>query len=465
MGTMWTPSLAEFSGPKYQRLLSALAQAIQAGQLPPGTKLPPQRRLADALQLTVGTVTRAYTLAEQRGYVEARVGDGTYVAAIETPAHEPAQVNLATCQQPLTDQVAQLSDCLQALAKSPAKLAALLGYHANPLPHQQAIFHRWLSRRGILQSPQQLVFTHGAQQGIFAILNALCSAGDTLLHEAYCYPGVRVAAAQLGLNTSGIPLAREGLDLAAFERLLRAHRPKLVYLTLNNQNPTCIQYSQPQRRRLLALASEYDFYIIEDDVNYCLPEEWQPPLWNQTAAAQPTLRPETRPEGQPESRVIYIASLSKLFAGGLRQGFMLLPDALMPQIKRALHSQCWMVSPLNVELACQLLERGELQSGRDQLIRRRQQAFRAMGERLRLQQNWRGLNGWLQLPAPVKAHHIVTALAAKGILVRNGDDFNNHDNHIRLSIGGIGSEAQFTHTLETIATTISAVSQSAYSVV
>ncbi|HCE49864.1 MAG TPA: PLP-dependent aminotransferase family protein, partial [Shewanella baltica] len=159
MGTIWTPDLTAFSGPKYQRLVSAIEQGILQKVLTQGSKLPPQRRLADALGITIGTVTRAYALAEQRGYVEARVGDGTYVNASPVPEIGKVQLNMATCQQPLTDQISTLSDCLSQLAKDPTKLSQLLGYRASPLDQHQQVFHQWLNQRGIQQTPEQLIFT------------------------------------------------------------------------------------------------------------------------------------------------------------------------------------------------------------------------------------------------------------------------------------------------------------------
>jgi DNA-binding transcriptional MocR family regulator len=474
MSTIWVPTLSQYDGPKYQRLVAALEQAIADNSLAAGVKLPPQRRLADKLGVTVGTVTRAYALAEQRGLVEARVGAGTYVrghalnfdssnALSNDPNYaQPSSQdqnqnqkhNLATCQQMHSDQLNVLSDALATLARDPAKLAALLGYRASPLKHQQAVFSRWLKRRGILQQPEQLLFSHGAHQGIFATLNALMKPGDTLLHEQYCYPGIRVAAKQLGLANIGVPMTDEGLDLEALEQLVQRHSPRILYLTPNNQNPTCICYSQPQRQAILELAKRYEFYIIEDDVNYCLPEERLPPLWNLEADSD-----------EHDKRVIYVSSLSKLFAGGLRQGFMLLPPPLMGTISQALHGQCWMVSPLNIEIACQILAKDALSGNRDQQIRRRQAQSIAMGERLGLVQRWRGLNGWLQLPTGVKAHHAVTALAMKGILVRNGDDFECHDNCIRLSIGGVHDDGVFTSVLGEIEATLQHLARSAYSVV
>ncbi len=282
------------------------------------------------------------------------------------------------------------------------------------------------------------------------------NAGEVLLHEQNYYPGIKVAAEQLGVKTYGAPLSEDGLDLDVLTKLVVTHKPKLLYLTLNNQNPTCIQYSDKQRVALLAMAQKHNFYIIEDDVNYCLPHEWKEPLWNLSLSRVSDSQPQ---------RVIYLSSLSKLFSGGLRQGFVLIPQPLRPQIKLALYSQCWMVSPLNIELATRIISSKSLMGDRDKLIAHRQQLCIEMSERLGLINRWRGLNGWIQLKPSIKAHHVVTSLASSGILVRHGDDFDNHDNHIRLSIGGANSNAEFTAALLEIESCITNLSQNTYSVV
>ncbi|WP_341705585.1 GntR family transcriptional regulator, partial [Ferrovibrio sp.] len=65
--TIWIPDLQQYAGPRYQALAAAIEAAVQTGELPPGTKLPPQRNLAWKLGVTVGTVSRGYMLAEQKG--------------------------------------------------------------------------------------------------------------------------------------------------------------------------------------------------------------------------------------------------------------------------------------------------------------------------------------------------------------------------------------------------------------
>ena len=79
--TIWAPDLAAFDGPLYLKLVKAIEQGIASGELPPQTRLPTHRALADRLGVTVGTITRAYGEAERRGLLAARVGHGTWVKA------------------------------------------------------------------------------------------------------------------------------------------------------------------------------------------------------------------------------------------------------------------------------------------------------------------------------------------------------------------------------------------------
>ena len=85
MKQIWTPDLSTRSGPRYRAIVDALAEAVASGELAPGTRLPTHRELADRLNVTVGTVTRAYQEAAHRGLVAGEVGRGTYVRSAPPP--------------------------------------------------------------------------------------------------------------------------------------------------------------------------------------------------------------------------------------------------------------------------------------------------------------------------------------------------------------------------------------------
>src|SRR5512146_1630758 len=82
--TIWQPDLAAFPGPRYQAIADSIADAVRRGTLPPGSKLPPQRDLAWRPGVTVGTVSRGYMLAVERGLLSGEVGRGTFVKPAET---------------------------------------------------------------------------------------------------------------------------------------------------------------------------------------------------------------------------------------------------------------------------------------------------------------------------------------------------------------------------------------------
>src|SRR5919202_1765748 len=81
----WVPTISEFSGPTYRRIVDAIEADVGSGRLVRGQQLPTHRALAKALGVDLTTITRAYTEARRCGLTEARAGQGTFVA--ESIAH------------------------------------------------------------------------------------------------------------------------------------------------------------------------------------------------------------------------------------------------------------------------------------------------------------------------------------------------------------------------------------------
>ncbi|HAU4913973.1 TPA: GntR family transcriptional regulator, partial [Aeromonas hydrophila] len=216
--TIWTPNLTPFAGPLYLKLVKAIEQAIQDGSLPPETRLPTHRALADRLGVTVGTVTRAYGEAERRGLLAARVGHGTWVKGEhEDPANAwvirkeeghrielwqnlPVQLDRAAIIRPMLAEVAD------------GDLNALLGYDKEAgQPSQRQLFIDWLAEQGVAGSEEYLLFSHGAQHGIMLSLLATGCVGETLFCEGLSYPGMLGNARQLKNQVVGLAMDAEGL--------------------------------------------------------------------------------------------------------------------------------------------------------------------------------------------------------------------------------------------------------------
>ncbi len=445
MGTKWKVKQDDFvlacdKEPKYKALANLIEQAIRSGDLCADEKLPAQRWLADALSVTHGTVTRAYELAEKRGLVRAKLGAGTYVNALTLPSPVvtgPKVYDFASSMQPMLGQQTVLAKAMQELALDPQALVDVMTYAHQGLLKHKKVFSRWLaqSSRLIKVEPHDLIFTQGAQQGIFTCLQILCDSGDYVMHEVLAYPGFFKAAKANNVKTLALDLHSQGVDLDQLESYCQNHQPKLLYLTANIQNPTNIQYSGEQRQRILALSKRYGFYIIEDDVNYTLPENWRSPLQQ--------LAPD---------QVFYLSSLSKYVAGGLRVAYAIIPSIWQAKFNQSLHSQCWMNASMSLEIASRFLFTEQFEHNQATLaqeMRYRQNAMTSLLTKRGFEARSGGLNVWLSLPLNINMHALNAALLERNIKVRTADLFTDQDlqqvveNGLRLSLGGFDLRDDF----------------------
>jgi DNA-binding transcriptional MocR family regulator len=283
--TMWVPDLAGLPGPRYRALAEAIGRDIAAGALACGMRLPPQPELAHRLGVTLGTVSRAYALAEQRGLVAGEVGRGTFVrpgSSSRSPLPAPETtggdvLDLTINEPPDRHYQGALSATLAALAeRAPADL---LGYVPRAgLPRHRAAAAKWLGRAGLDLAPEQVVITAGAHGAIVAALAALARPGDVVLAEALSYPGVRAIANALHLRLEGVPMDGEGPRPDALEAACRASGARVLFTNPTLHNPTGSTMPLERREAVAALARRHDLTLIEDDVYGLLSEPRPPPM-------------------------------------------------------------------------------------------------------------------------------------------------------------------------------------------
>ncbi|MFG1960723.1 PLP-dependent aminotransferase family protein [Nonomuraea sp. NPDC049028] len=315
-------------GPLYLLLTGRLRALIDDGVLPPGEQLPPDRALARRLAVGRGTVVAAYDLLQQEGRVVRRQGSGTRVAACDLPStratdsvvanplllhilHPPDGVQLLTCAAP-DDPPPELIEAYQEAA---GRLAGMrdLGYQPAGNPALREAVAAYYRERGVPTTAGEILVTNGAQQALTLLSGLLVAPGDTVLTGSPTYPGAlevfRHAAAAVRPVT---------LDPVPAEAM--RERPALVYAVPTASNPAGSIMESADRRRLAALAAEYDVPVIDDEVcaELCFSGEIPPPL-----AAYGT-----------GEQVITIASLSKLVWGGLRVGWIRASAPLVSRLAR-----------------------------------------------------------------------------------------------------------------------------------
>lgn len=428
-GKTWVPQHLADDGPRYLALVDALERDITEGVLVDGHRLPPHRDLARQLGLSVGTVSKAYREAEQRGIISGRVGQGTFVrhtpARVEAAASE-GPINLALNVPPSGREVRFLSDVLGDIA-GPRELSPLLDYH----PHGGVVRHReviadFVSEGAFPLTPSRLFLCNGAQHAIDVALRLVSKPGDTILVDALTYSGFKAVAAANQMTLVPVAMDDEGLIPEALEEASRASGARVLYTMPTLQSPTTRTMSVQRREIIAAMAERLKLWIIEDDVyGFFVPR-----------------RPVTLAELAP-GRTFYVTSFSKCVAPGFRLGTLTTPVGFTEKTDLLMHASAWFVTPALSEIAVRLIESGRLA---ELIAERRVQAverhriFTGIFGGEAVQPEFPGFYGWLKLRGEWSAMGFFSAARSIGILVTPPDASSVDEadpGGIRICLGGL----------------------------
>ena len=404
--TIWDPDLGSFSGPKYRRVADALASAVDSGELPPGSRLPTHRELADRLGFTVGTVTRAYDEARKRGLVSGEVGRGTFVRDREADLHGGSgPFGVGHVEEGVVDLALNLPVCGVIEARFSASFsrvteqsgAAWIYHPPGGTASQRQVGAQWiLERSGLEASPDDIVITNGAQQAILVALSVLAERGDVVLTENLTYPGMTAAARWLGLKLESVPLDRDGLIPEALDEACRRHRPRALFCLPTLQNPTGVTMSDARRCEVLEVADRHNLGVIEDDTYRFLARSAPEPL-----------------AAHKRGRVWYLTTLSKSVVPGLRIAFLRTPAGEAPRAREAVMATTWTATPLTAELARAWIADGtalEILDSRVREARRRRKLIRKhLAEFVDFDLNEHAMHLWIETPEPWRAADFVEA--------------------------------------------------------
>lgn len=362
--TVTPESLGRWSagtGPLYARLAEALRTAIARGDVPAGARLPAERQLASRLNVSRSTVVSAYDLLYSEGLVTRRRGSGTWV--------EPATA--AAVRRSHLHQVWVPQTALRSIVDNPGNVIPFAAstiehlpdevppdafdvsavdvlnhppYFEIPegLPELRSEVARIYSASGLDTSAAQIVITAGAQEAISLVSAAHLSHADLAIVESPTYPGALDALSLSGARLRGISSDRGGADLDSIERIVAQSHVGLMYLIPTFQNPTGTMMSSARRVELGRIIDRWQVPVIDDGSLMWLSHGIEPPPPVAAFA-------ETAP-------VYSVGSISKLFWGGLRIGWIRCPiDSVGPiiRLKSINDLSCSIVSQV---IALRLLE-------------------------------------------------------------------------------------------------------------
>lgn len=447
----WVPTISEQDGPLYQRIAGALESDIAAGRLVRGQKLPTHRALAAALGVDLTTVTRAYSEARRRGLIEAQVGRGSFVSETSLrQASGEAEVRIDLSMNvpphPLEAQLdTRIMQGMEAIREK-SGLTAFLNYlEPGGSARERGVAARWLRERVAHASPGHMVIYPGTQAIIFNLLMQLARPGDVVLTEALTFPGMKAAAARLGIRLVGVAMDDGGVIPDALAKACRAHRPRAVYLIPTLHNPAAVTLSPERRAAIAAVIRRADTVLIEDDA-YGLLDPAASPIAN--------LIPE---------RTYLATTLSKCIAPALRVSYLLVPDLAAQEAMRArLQASAQMPPPLMVALATHWIESGIAErimaAIRNEAAGRQQLAGRAL-KGLSFAAGRAGHHLWLTLPGERRREDIVALLLRAGLAVVGSEAFAVTDDSppaLRISLGAARSRVELAEGLRLLASALKA---------
>jgi 2-aminoadipate transaminase len=451
-GDMFVELDRESDLPLYLQISNQIRQRISTGDLPVGSRLPPERRMAAMLGVNRTTIVSAYRELAADGLVEGHVGRGTVVADPDSyggGAHGNLQIpwnqlftsTTEVMNDPLLRDTTMISSRPDVISLAtgipspelyPIELIrglldeALHSAGQTLLQHcptegygpLRAALGEWMPAGERPVDPADVLVVAGSQQGLYLLARTLLDPGDLVVVESPTYLGALQVFRAAGARLLPIPVDSAGMRVGLLEDLIARRRPKLIYTLPSFQNPSGATLSLDRRRRLLDLAERYRIPIIEDDPYSVLRYE---------GATLPTLHSLDR-----RGTVIYLSTLSKILFPGFRIGWIAGPQ---PVIKRlALMKQIVDLdtNPLAQWAVWALLDRGHLRDHVEELRTiypyRRDLMLDALDRHCQGLLEWNqplgGFYIWAHLPDGLRSRDLLPEAARFGVSVAPGESFH-----------------------------------------
>lgn len=464
---------ADSAVPVYRQIADGIRAAVASGRLPSGKRLPPTRDLARQLGVNRNTVVAAYDLLVEEGLARSQTGRGTFLVAPAVPASRPARASnddawftgfsravegpgvaglLAAYRVAIASEGISFSGSYPASDLMPVDafrraMSRVLrergpevlsyGPPAGFVPLREAIA-AGMRKQGSPATADDILVTNGSQQAIELVFRTFLDPGDPVVIEEPTYTGALSALASLGARLVSVPVDEQGIRTDLLAMALERHRPRVLYVQPNFQNPTTRVLSLERRRELLDLAARHSCTVVED--------EWAGDLRFE-GEDLPSLH--ALDGGR---RVVHLSTFSKKLLPGLRVGWATAPAPVLERLLVLKQIEDHGTSLLVQAALHAFLEDGGLEEHLDRVRvayrERREAMLGALDAYAPEAVTWTrpegGLFLWVTLPENVDGGDIFGAARERGVLFSRGELFHPDGggrNTMRLTFSSAEPEA------------------------
>lgn len=432
----WLPMIRDTGRPKYIELAVAIGEDIASGRLKPGDRLPPQRKVAKAIDADISLISRAYSEAARRGYVESHVGRGTFVSEGKSDRQGPdprrtLEEDPRMNMPPEIENPALIERMQRGLDHVASNIVALLRYQsATGSTKDREVSLDWLHSKGYQSSADTLTITPGAHSAIHAALMVVRSSQTVVLCEPVTYPGIRAIAAQLSLELVPLEEDEKGITPASLEQAANLHPGAVLYLNPTLRNPSTHTMAADRRREIAEVLRKRNMQLIEDDAYGLIVTDAPRPI----SELVPDL-------------AWHILGISKAFGAGLRLAYASAPNReQLSQFVQASRTISVMTSPLNLALLSTWIEEGTADAILADIRRaakRRQDIAARVFDGFSFEAQNEAFNIWLKAPDGLSRAEILSRAAGGPLGVMPSDVFTvnrNPEERLRVCLGGPLSE-------------------------